>query len=109
MTTIAELLIADPPEAWQAIGLDVDGGGDAHVGMVRLRFDPTAGTGGSGVGRRSAGADDATAIRRWTLAGAPARVCGTSTASSRPTASRPGAPPCPVRTSSVPGRSTTSS
>src|SRR3954464_2459984 len=76
MTTIAELLIADPPEAWQAIGLDVDGGGDAHVGMVRLRFDPTAGTGGSGDGRSAAGGgapggDDATAIRRWTVAGAP--------------------------------------
>ncbi len=64
MTTIAELLIADAPEAWQAVGLDVDGGGDAHVGMVRLRFDPAAATGGT-----KAGED--TAIRRWTVAGAP--------------------------------------
>jgi catechol 2,3-dioxygenase-like lactoylglutathione lyase family enzyme len=66
VTTIAELLIADAPEAWQAIGLDVDGGGDAHIGMVRLRFDPTA-----AVDDSAAGGPEATAIRSWTVAGAP--------------------------------------
>lgn len=37
MVTIDELVIADPPEAWEAIGFAVEGE-VARVGSVRLRF-----------------------------------------------------------------------
>jgi hypothetical protein len=41
---INELLIGDRPERWAAIGFDLAGDG-CHVGNVRLRFEPGAGTG----------------------------------------------------------------
>src|SRR4051794_30303670 len=56
MTTIADLYIGDDPVAWRTIGLDVDAGHTAHVGHVRLHFDPHAERGG---------------ITSWTLAGTP--------------------------------------
>ena len=56
MTTIADLFIGDDPLSWRSIGLDVDAGHVAHVGHVRLHFDPdSAGRG----------------ILSWTLAGTP--------------------------------------
>ena len=56
MTTIADLYIGDDPVAWRSIGLDVDAGHVAHVGHVRLHFDPHQETRG---------------IVSWTLAGTP--------------------------------------
>jgi hypothetical protein len=56
MTTIADLFIGDDPLSWRSIGLDVDAGHIAHVGHVRLHFDP-------GSERRG--------ILSWTLAGTP--------------------------------------
>jgi catechol 2,3-dioxygenase-like lactoylglutathione lyase family enzyme len=56
MTSIAELRIADDPLAWQALGLDVDGGHATHLGHVRLQFDPHG---------------DRRGIVGWTVAGAP--------------------------------------
>jgi len=56
MTTIAELHIGDDPQAWKAVGLDVDAGHTAHVGHVRLHFHPDA---------------ERRGIFRWVLAGTP--------------------------------------
>jgi hypothetical protein len=56
MTSIAELRIADDPLAWQALGLDVDGGHATHLGHVRIQFDPHA---------------EHVGIVGWTVAGAP--------------------------------------
>jgi hypothetical protein len=61
MTTIAELHIDDDPLAWQSIGLDVDAGGTAQVGMVRLRIE-------------RAGDGDRQGLVAWTLAGAPSET-----------------------------------
>lgn len=38
MTTIAELTVASPVEAWRRLGLDVDHAGWCRVGLVGLRF-----------------------------------------------------------------------
>lgn len=44
--TIDELVIADPPEPWQAAGFTVDDDGTCRVGSLRLRLvDDGAGTG----------------------------------------------------------------
>ena len=42
--TLAELLVADPPEAWRAAGFTVDDDGSCRVGTVRIRLlgDPAA-------------------------------------------------------------------
>jgi hypothetical protein len=55
VTAIAELVLADDPAAWRAIGFSVDDEGVALVGTVRLRFtgEPAAG------------------VTRWMLAGMP--------------------------------------
>lgn len=45
--TLAELLVADPPEAWRAAGFTVDDDGDCRVGSVRIRL--LGGAGGGGV------------------------------------------------------------
>jgi catechol 2,3-dioxygenase-like lactoylglutathione lyase family enzyme len=55
MTTIAELIIADHPEAWQAVGFAVGDDGVCQLGTVRVRLDPSSGTG----------------VVAWVLAGAP--------------------------------------
>src|SRR5436190_1598925 len=56
MVTIAELVIADPPDVWEALGFDVEG--DAcRVGSVTLRL---------------AGRERGDGIVEWSLAGAPA-------------------------------------
>lgn len=52
--TIDEIVIADPPEAWDAAGFAVEDDGTSQVGQVRLRF----------VGR-----DAGKRIIAWTLAG----------------------------------------
>ncbi|QSR25315.1 glyoxalase [Nocardioides aromaticivorans] len=36
--TLAELLVADPPEAWRAAGFTVDDDGTSRVGTVRIRL-----------------------------------------------------------------------
>ena len=56
MTRLAELVIADEPQAWRDAGFTVDEEGVSRVGLVRLRLDP-------------AGA--APGLRSWALAGAP--------------------------------------
>lgn len=35
---LAELVIADPPARWRALGFDVDGAGNMDIGMVRVRL-----------------------------------------------------------------------
>lgn len=42
---LAELVIADPPESWAALGFDVDEQGHMDIGGVRVRL----GAGGSGI------------------------------------------------------------
>jgi hypothetical protein len=75
MTTIADLYIGDDPVSWRSIGLDVDAGHVAHVGHVRLHFDPHSAARG---------------IVSWTLAGTPdesvASVDGLATAHGEPPA-----------------------
>lgn len=44
--TIDELVVADPPAAWEAAGFAVDAGGTCRVGTVRIRLvGPEAGAG----------------------------------------------------------------
>ncbi len=38
---LAELSIADPPERWQALGFEVDDGGNLDIGGVRIRLGQT--------------------------------------------------------------------
>ena len=54
--TLAELLVADPPEAWRSAGFAVDDDGVCRVGTVRIRLQGAAG------GRGVVG---------WVLAGIP--------------------------------------
>jgi len=56
VVTLAELLVADPPEAWRAAGFTVDADGTCRVGTVRVRL----------VGR-----DRGAGIVGWTLSGLP--------------------------------------
>jgi hypothetical protein len=42
MVWIAELLVADEPEAWRECGFTVDDDGVCQIGTVRVRLDPTA-------------------------------------------------------------------
>jgi hypothetical protein len=55
--TIDEILVGDPPEAWEAAGYTVDGDGSCRIGAVRVRL----------VGR-----DGGKRILGWSLRGAPA-------------------------------------
>lgn len=41
--TIDELLVADDPDAWRAVGFTVDPDGVCRIGSVRVRLDPGAG------------------------------------------------------------------
>ncbi|TNM37297.1 VOC family protein [Nocardioides albidus] len=54
--TLAELVVADPPEAWRQAGFTVDDDGTCRVGTVRIRL--------AGRGRGEG-------IVRWALAGVP--------------------------------------
>jgi hypothetical protein len=54
--TIDEILVGDPPEAWEAAGYTVDGDGSCRIGQVRVRL----------VGR-----DGGKRILGWSLRGAP--------------------------------------
>lgn len=68
MTVVAELVVAADPEPWRRAGLDVVDDA-AHIGGVRIRFDPEAGSG----------------VVAWGLAGlpgdhdAPAQIDGLAT------------------------------
>jgi hypothetical protein len=42
MVWIAELLVADDPEAWRSCGFTVDDDGVCQIGTVRVRLDPSA-------------------------------------------------------------------
>jgi len=55
--TIDEILVGDPPEAWEAAGFSVDDDGTCRIGTVRVRL----------VGR-----DGGKRILGWSLRGAPA-------------------------------------
>ncbi len=55
--TIDEILVGDPPEAWEAAGYTVDADGSCRIGAVRVRL----------VGR-----DGGKRILGWSLRGAPA-------------------------------------
>ena len=55
--TIDEILVGDPPEAWEAAGYTVDADGSCRIGQVRVRL----------VGR-----DGGKRILGWSLRGAPA-------------------------------------
>lgn len=57
--TIDEIIVADPPEAWQAAGFTVDDDGACRVGQVRIRL----------VGR-----DAGKRIIGWSLRGLPPEV-----------------------------------
>lgn len=70
-----EVVIADPPDAWEAAGFHVDGDGTVRVGGVRVRLV------GSGAGRRIVG---------WSFRGLPA---GTTAIDGLPTTSTD-RPPC---------------
>lgn len=54
--TLAELVVADPPDAWRQAGFTVDEDGDCLVGGVRIRL---------------AGRDRGTGIVGWSLGGLP--------------------------------------
>ena len=54
--TIDEILVGDPPEAWEAAGYTVDADGSCRIGQVRVRL----------VGR-----DGGKRILAWSLRGAP--------------------------------------
>lgn len=43
--TLAELLVADPPDAWRAAGFTVDDDGTCRVGSVRIRLGRGPGSG----------------------------------------------------------------
>lgn len=55
--TIDEILVGDPPEAWEAAGFRVDGDGICRIGTVRVRL---------------LGRDGGKRILGWSLRGAPA-------------------------------------
>jgi hypothetical protein len=55
--TVDELVVADAPEAWAALGFDVEGG-TCVVGEVRVRLDPAAGKGLAGWSLRGAAGDE---------------------------------------------------
>lgn len=50
--TIAELFVADPPEAWQSAGFTVDDDGGCRIGSVRVRLGRGPGKGVVGWGLR---------------------------------------------------------
>jgi len=61
---LAELVIADPPEAWLALGFDVDDQGNMDIGGVRVRL---VGGGSAGGASRDGGSDHAGGITAWSL------------------------------------------
>jgi hypothetical protein len=82
--TIDEVLVGDPPEAWEAAGFSVDDDGTCRIGQVRVRL----------VGR-----DGGKRILGWSLRGAPAgrladgRLDGLPTTASDTEPAEPGTHP----------------
>jgi catechol 2,3-dioxygenase-like lactoylglutathione lyase family enzyme len=84
MSRIAELVLADEPARWRALGFGVDDDGMAQVGTVRLRFvgdDDSEVIGGevvghdAVVGERVGGEPGAVGVRAWVLAALPDETC----------------------------------
>ena len=68
--TIDEIVVGDPPEAWEAAGYSVDDDGSCRIGRVRVRL----------VGR-----DGGKRILGWSLRGAPAERLADGTLDGIPT------------------------
>ena len=75
--TIDEILVGDPPEAWEAAGFTVDDDGSCRIGQVRVRL----------VGR-----DGGKRILGWSLRGAPAARLADGTFDGIPTTASDAAP-----------------
>src|SRR4051812_14416640 len=75
--TIDEILVGDPPEAWEAAGFTVDDDGSCRIGQVRVRL----------VGR-----DGGKRILGWSLRGVPDGQLDQGTLDGVPTTAS-GAPP----------------
>ena len=75
--TIDEILVGDPPEAWEAAGYAVDDDGSCRIGHVRVRL----------VGR-----DGGKRILGWSLRGAPAARLADGSLDGIPTTASDGAP-----------------
>ena len=75
--TIDEILVGDPPEAWEAAGYAVDDDGSCRIGHVRVRL----------VGR-----DGGKRILGWSLRGAPAARLADGTLDGIPTTAADAAP-----------------
>lgn len=79
--TIDEILVGDPPEAWEAAGFTVDADGACRIGNVRVRLVGRAG------GKHILG---------WSLRGAPAARLADGRLDGLPTTSSTSAPVAPA-------------
>lgn len=79
--TIDEILVGDPPDAWEAAGFTVDDDGTCRIGSVRVRL----------VGR-----DGGKRILGWSLRDAPAARLADGTLDGVPTTSSSAAPATPA-------------
>jgi hypothetical protein len=78
--TIDEILVGDPPAAWEAAGFSVDADGTCRIGTVRVRL----------VGR-----DGGKRILGWSLRGAPAARLADGSLDGLPTSASDAAPTDP--------------
>ncbi len=78
--TIDEILVGDPPEAWEAAGFAVDGDGSCRIGQVRVRL----------VGR-----DGGKRILGWSLRDAPPARLADGTLDGLPTTASEAPPVAP--------------